>query len=646
MSSYKLKRIRLKPALCAALCALSFSANFAHAQDEESELLEALSEETEIASRSKQNADFVPGLVSVLQGDELALLGKRTVLDALTLVPGIEANVDLDGNATLRVRGFDFFFNSGNVKVMVDGLDMAAETSASNSAVLLMPIAQVDRIEVIRGPGSNLYGDFAFTGLVNIITRSDRSQLSLAAGSEQNRQLAVNHSVQGQAGQLDFNASDFRGDIAEDSALPSDEEQRRFVNARWSFAGFVLQGNFFNHDIGREAAPRPPPPPPGQAPPPPPPPRPRDRHEILSNLQLQKSWQLDNSAQLGFSLGRQNVDSQFGNSRYDGHEWRYSFNGEKRFGPQLWLFEVSRIQQSIDFADSPAAMPQPGQPANPNVRVEDISRSLSSVMLQDQIDFNPRLSATLGVRLDELQGVDSKVTPRAAVVWRINDRHTFKAQTARGFRTPTFIELYSAGTGIANGNLDFETIQTSELAYIYDFGAGKLRAAVFNASVPDAIFRRPPGSPPGHQNAPGQKSKGVELEYQHELSETLQVRANFSFADTADPRIQMGQRRGESFGAAKNNSSLSALWRAHERWQFGAHLLHVGTRQVEADQVAGYNRLDLALTHRLSTPLSLRVSVQNATDAELRYITRVPPGRRVDTVFSERLVWAELLWEW
>ena len=194
-------------------------------------------------------------------------------------------------------------------------------------------------------------------------------------------------------------------------------------------------------------------------------------------------------------------------------------------------------------------------------------------------------------------------------------------------------------------NLDFETIQTSELAYIYDFGAGKLRAAVFNASVPDAIFRRPPGGPPGHQNAPGQKSKGLELEYQQALSETLQLRANFSVADTSDPRIQMGQRRGESFGAAKNNSSLSALWRAHERWQFGAHLLHVGTRQVEANQVAGYNRLDVALTYRLSTPVSLRVSVQNATDAELRYITRVPPGRRVDTVFSERLVWVELLWD-
>ena len=633
------KSMRVTQRLCLALCALSLWANSSVAQDDESELLATLSEETDIASRSKQNADFVPGLVSVLQGDELALLGKRTVLDALTLVPGIEANLDFDGNATLRVRGFDFFFNSGNVKVLVDGLDMAAETSASNSAVLLMPIAHVDRIEVIRGPGSNLYGDFAFTGLVNIITRTDRSQLSIAGGSAQAKQLTFNHSVQGRLGRIDLNASEFRGDIAEDSALARDDERRRYVNAKWSFAGFALQGNFFDHDIERASAP------PGPPPPPPAAPRPRGRHELLSHVQLQKSWELDDTAQLGISVSRQNVDSEFGMSQYDGHEWRYAITAEKRFRSHLWLIEAARIEQSIDFGFSPPAMPQPGQAPNPTVRVIDTQRSLSSLMVQDQIDFSAHVSATLGVRMDELEAIDSQVTPRAALVWRVNDRHTFKAQYARGFRTPTFIELYSQGTGIANTRLDFETIRTSELAYIYDFGAGKFRAAAFSADVPDAILRRPPGGTAGHQNSPGQKSNGLELEYQHDLGDTLQLNARYSYADTSDPRVQTGRGRGESFGAAKNIGGISALWRLHEHWQLGAHWLQVGQRQLEATRDAGYNRVDLALTHRMADALSLRFSLQNATGAELRYITRVPPGRRVDTVFSERLGWAELIWQ-
>lgn len=625
-----------------AMCALTLSA-LAFAQDDESELLATLSEETETVSRSKQNADFVPGLVSVLQAEDVALLGKRTVLEALTLVPGIEANLDMDGNATLRVRGFDFFFNSGNVKVLVDGVDMAAETSASNSAVLLMPIAQVDRIEVIRGPGSNLYGDFAFTGLVNIITRAERSQVSLAAGSGQAKQQVLNHSLHGRLGRVDLNLSEFRGDVTEDSALDDDQERRRYLNARWSWDGFVLQSHLFDHDVTRALAP---PPPPGPPPMNPPPPRPRARHELLSHMQLQKNWSLDNSAHIGLSVGRQNVDSQFGNSEYDGHEWRYAFSAEKRFSTHLWLFEAARIDQTIDFANAPPAMPQPGQAPNPTVRLQNTQRSLNSLMLQDQIDFNARLSATVGLRVDALEGVDSQITPRAALVWRVNDRHTFKAQNARGFRTPTFIELYSQGNGLANSELDFETIQTSELAYIYDFGAGKLRAAAFRASVPDAILRSPPGGPPGHQNSPGQKSQGLELEYQHDLSEAFTLHASLSYADTADPRVQASRGRGASFGAAKNSASLSARWRLDERWQFGAHWLHVGDRQVEANQEAGFNRVDLALTHRFSEPVSLRLSLQNATGADLRYITRMPPGRRVDTVFSERLAWAELLWRW
>ena len=85
----------------------------AQAQDSEDEELEALlallDEETEIATQTRLNADYVPGVVTVLRGEDVAALGARHVLDALALVPGIEALRDDIGNATLRVRGIDYF---------------------------------------------------------------------------------------------------------------------------------------------------------------------------------------------------------------------------------------------------------------------------------------------------------------------------------------------------------------------------------------------------------------------------------------------------------------------------------------------------------------------------------------------------------
>ena len=70
-------------------------------------LLEVIAQETEVATRNRQNADFVPGIVTVLGADEARALGARSVLDAIALVPGIEVSRDTRGSATLRVRGLD-----------------------------------------------------------------------------------------------------------------------------------------------------------------------------------------------------------------------------------------------------------------------------------------------------------------------------------------------------------------------------------------------------------------------------------------------------------------------------------------------------------------------------------------------------------
>ncbi len=136
------------------------------------ELLAVLEEETEVATKTKMNNDFVPGMVTVLHGEQLEALGIHTIVEALSMVPGIQAARLSSGEPTVKIRGLAFPFNAGNVKVMLNSIALSRESSGINSSVLLTPIAQVDRIEVIRGPGSNIYGDFALGGVVNIVTKN------------------------------------------------------------------------------------------------------------------------------------------------------------------------------------------------------------------------------------------------------------------------------------------------------------------------------------------------------------------------------------------------------------------------------------------------------------------------------------------
>ncbi len=158
-----------------AFCFLLFPRS-ARAQTDDKELEDLLSvvqQETQLATKTRMNSDYVPGIVTVLDGNDLEALGVTTAGEALGLIPGIIYQRDRNGVPNVIVRGLDFPFNSGNIQIQINGIPLVRADAGFNSAALLIPVEQIDRIEVIRGPGSVVYGDYAFMGLVNIITRGE-----------------------------------------------------------------------------------------------------------------------------------------------------------------------------------------------------------------------------------------------------------------------------------------------------------------------------------------------------------------------------------------------------------------------------------------------------------------------------------------
>jgi len=239
--------MKLRTRLAAAACAAALSAGGARAQqaaappdDEESRLLAILAEETAIATKTRLNSDFVPGIVTVLHGDELEALGVETAWEALSLVPGMQAVRDAAGNPNVIVRGLEFPFNSGNVKVLVDGISLSRESAGINGIALQIPIQLVDRIEVIRGPGSVVYGDFAFMGLVNVITRRTSGRAFARWGGD--RFLEGGGSAAAKLGAVEISAV---GAVARSTDAPvrqpfSGDERRGFGGVRLASGGLSL----------------------------------------------------------------------------------------------------------------------------------------------------------------------------------------------------------------------------------------------------------------------------------------------------------------------------------------------------------------------------------------------------------------------
>lgn len=157
--------------------------------EQESDLLATFEEASEIATKTKLNIDSQPSVVSVMRAEELKKLGVQNVAEALQTLPGIQLDISASGYSVVTVRGFKNpnEYLSDKIKLLVDGIAVNNTTYGTNYFYLDFPVELIDRIEVLRGPGSTIYGNGAFYGTVNIVTKlskqDNRSEFFASAGS-------------------------------------------------------------------------------------------------------------------------------------------------------------------------------------------------------------------------------------------------------------------------------------------------------------------------------------------------------------------------------------------------------------------------------------------------------------------------------
>lgn len=124
----------------------------------------------QVASKKPLSKKDVPGVVTLIKRDEILQSGARDLMDVLRLVPGFEFGGDIQGIIGIGNRGN--WAHEGKSLVMVDGLQVNDFLFATVPIQNRFPLEQIERIEIIRGPGSSFYGGFAELAVINIITRA------------------------------------------------------------------------------------------------------------------------------------------------------------------------------------------------------------------------------------------------------------------------------------------------------------------------------------------------------------------------------------------------------------------------------------------------------------------------------------------
>ena len=611
---------------------------------------------TNIQLKSPQVADYTPGMVSIYFGNDLECLGIRTLAQALKHVPGVELTIDHSGIWQTVMRGFSRTFSYGNFKFLLNNVPLN-KVFWINS-LPHMPISQIDRIEVIKGPMSVMYGEFAMSGIVNIVTknrsaiRENINQIYSSAESgnyfsgggifhfAKDNKIEMGISIAHSTSNNDSIHSGIdRAFLLGDTtyAPGKTNEKTAFtsgvVNFRYdklqvqAFGFFHEQGDFFGFD--QRLPPY------------------KDRivyrdyqmgisanYDIHFSPSVYLKWLLDFqkqqlkgndiyykaglSEQLYFDLA---YEDRIFYTEIDLF-WKW---GEMRGAPRNtlflgWSYSKSTLGDTWFESNFNPYDPNPHKGAD-ELGLDDKHRTIHNFTIQDMFKITPKLSATASIRYEHYSDLSEYFIPRLAMVYRLNKSHIIKVQYSSAFRPPTLDEMYGKISPLAgNSELIPETKDTYELGYIFrerDMDS-IIHLTAFYSNLDDVIVLEDRK----RKNNGNYVLKGLEMEYSQKFFHHIECSTGLSYVNAMDRKYN--EKLPESTDFMGNINTKYAI---PEQFSLALSYRYVGKKHREDSDMrqplASYQTLNFTLsTYNLMGKidgLTLRLGVSNILDDDMKY---------------------------
>ncbi|HEX4869634.1 MAG TPA: TonB-dependent receptor [Moraxellaceae bacterium] len=657
-----------------------------------------------IATGTPKRLAESPATTSVITARELEAMGVQDIGEALEAVPGLHvSNGSFQYAPRYFIRGITSTYNPHTL-VLVNGIPQTSLFLGDRGERLpnlySLPVKLLDRIEVIRGPGSALYGADAFAGVINLITRAPADvkggQASASAGSFETGRAHVLQSARGGGAQALFSAAWLKTDGDRDAVITSDAQtnyDEAGLSPPASRAPGSVPASARGYDLRTDI--------------------------VLGSVELRMGWMhawdtgtgqgindaLDPGSRFEhhrghFDLGWRRADlvpdwevgarvsylygdfrnngiylyppgSFYGtfpnglvgkpnlfeeNARADLDGLFTGLDGHRlRLGSGFYwgdLFRTTDVNNYLNSAPRPAPVDVSDTPA---VFQPENQRTSHYFFAQDEWTLADGWEITGGVRYDHYSDVGGTTNPRLSLVWRATPALTTKLIYGEAFRPPAFFELYGTSNPVALGNPDLkpEKLRSGEIALNW-----KPRptlswdASVYRLHIHDFIdFENDPGQPTfTARNNSKVRGYGVETELRYQAGPALDLLANLSTQHTRD-------ETGAPLGLAPcEEGHVRATWRVAPRWQLSHQLNWVGERERQAGDgraaLAGYLTADVAVRLGVTRRLDVALSVRNLADADVREASRGPgPGQtlaatRNDLPQAGRNVVLELTSRW
>lgn len=595
--------------------------------------------------------------VTVITGEELRARGITRVSDALRAVPGaiLVQNGSTGSVSSLFLRGGE----SRYTKVLIDGV--AVNSPGGFFDFSHLTVDNIERIEVVRGPASVVYGADAVSGIVQIFTRQGRGPFNMSiegrAGNRGSREITLDanragkrlrYSVGGGARRTDgifsFNNNYYNGTLSGSAGLVPREGSDLLVTARYTNAEFHYPTDYTGAPIDSNSY--------------------RVQHRLTVGIDGKS--ELSEAVTARVKAGTNEVSDltediflpfspegtpPLRHSALLSRNKRRSVDGGLVFKlPHSSTFNAGAEYEVESERSTNSEGPLGGKPA-PTSR---FSADRDNIAFYSEIVANSKegSSWTLSARRDDNSDYDAFNTYRAGVSVPAGQSSRLRASISTSFNAPAFNQIRPTLYTIASPDLEPEHARSWEVGMEQTlvYGILKLSASYFDQRFHDLI-QYVPGGPPNflgsYANLTEARSKGYEAELALTPVGEWSASASYTFVEPKVTEVSSNysgdQRPGDALLRRPKHSGTAALnWSRANKASFSALASVVGERPdmdftrfpSPVVTLPTYVKLDLAGSQNLlrgaskKSSMDLTVRVDNALDKKYQDVFGFPAPRR------------------
>lgn len=607
--------LKLTLGLSLAPFVVASSVNAQESQDSSSEIEEILVSAALIPIVASRSANAI----TVIDSEQIKLRAAQSVSDLLRDVPGLAVSSygALGSLTSIRARGSE----SNHLVVLIDGVEVNDPSQSDMLNWGTLSAADIERIEIIRGPQSSIRGSDAVAGVVNIITSEANQALSADVFTEYGSRatskngFSLGHksgkfSVRFGASHLETNGINIQPSTGDDI----DGYQNTGINLK---AGYQYSDQLNLSLTSRKT---------------------NGMNEFDGFPEVQSSdfnrfhnkFTADyNSADGLWSHAVSLADSDFENDNFKQENSQTLANGSTSSNKQNYQYIGSRFWQAKDQRLSLALerekeeYQQRGGWAFGADADKLVSRKTESVAVEYRFDPIESVTLAASARKDDNDFFGKSNTQRLEVVFQQSDTLRLRGAWGTAVKNPTFTELYGIYSGFqSNPNLNPEESESWELGLDTTLSDERIQlgATYFNAQLKDEI-----GSSCDANwtctpiNIEGISDRqGVELSSSFAVSDSLQVNAAYTYTDSEDPAGVEEQLR------AKHIGSINVAWQVKSDTKVNINVQHNGSQTdygfPNPVMLDAYTLVNLNANYSASDKMDVYLSLNNLFDEDYQQV--------------------------